>query len=60
MGTIIGTPSFMPPEQAGGRIDDIDTRSDIYALGVVLYFILTAGELPFDAPSTAELLELID
>ena len=40
-GQIMGTPQFMPPEQAAGKIDDIDCRSDIYALGGVLYNILT-------------------
>jgi serine/threonine protein kinase/formylglycine-generating enzyme required for sulfatase activity len=45
-GQTIGTPEFMSPEQAQGRGDQIDTRTDIYALGVQLYQLLT-GTLPF-------------
>ncbi len=44
-GTLMGTPEFMSPEQADGRIDDIDTRADVYALGVQLYELLT-DQLP--------------
>ena len=40
MGLVTGTPSYMPPEQAAGRIDRLDERSDIYALGALLYEIL--------------------
>ena len=45
-GQFIGTPEYMSPEQAGISIGDIDTRSDIYSLGVVLYELLS-GTLPF-------------
>jgi tetratricopeptide (TPR) repeat protein len=50
---VLGTPDYMAPEQVSGKAREIDARTDVYALGVMLYEILS-GETPFGSSSLAE------
>ena len=55
MGAVIGTPAYMSPEQASGRLDLLSATSDVYGLGATLYSVLT-GRAPFAEPTIAEML----
>src|SRR5262249_48107893 len=59
-GAVVGTPEYMSPEQAGLNQLDVDTRSDVYALGVLLYELLT-GTTPLQGKRLREaaLLEVL-
>jgi serine/threonine protein kinase len=57
-GHAIGTPSYMPPEQATGQLEQVNERSDIYSLGAILYEILT-GHPPFTGQSVQDILNKV-
>ncbi|MBI3855943.1 MAG: protein kinase, partial [Planctomycetes bacterium] len=57
-GTVLGTPSYMPPEQARGLMTQVNARSDVYSLGATLYEILT-DRAPFKHENVYEILKQV-
>jgi serine/threonine protein kinase len=54
-GAVMGTPAYMPPEQAQGQLDQVDAQSDVYSLGATMYAVLVKKQ-PFQGQSPMEVL----
>jgi|GEM_PF-1807351 len=57
-GTTLGTPQYMPPEQADGRLEEIDARSDVYSVGAALYEML-CFQPPFEGSSVINVIKKV-
>lgn len=58
LGSAIGTPAYMSPEQAAGRLDQLGTASDVYSLGATLYYVLV-GNAPFGGDDVGQVLNRV-
>ncbi len=58
-GEPIGTPAFMSPEQARGRLDDVDERTDVYSLGATMFTMLTGEPVHAEPTTVAELIAAV-
>jgi serine/threonine protein kinase len=60
VGDVLGTPNYMPPEQAGGDTEAIGVRSDVYSMGAILYALVT-GRPPFQAATSLDtIMQVLD
>ncbi len=58
-GDVVGTPAYMPPEQAAGRVEEVGPQSDVYGIGATLYHLLSLKR-PFGADPTSTPREVLD